>query len=104
MHRFPIRVSQDPERKDWIQCWNPSTGTYLGEVRAMNANNVKDLVRHAREAQPKWAATSFAERRRVLKALDKCILKNREELCKKSCIDTGKTRKLGAMAAVVKQN
>ena len=53
---------------------------------------VRDLVKRARDAQVAWARTSFGERRRVLKMINKFILANQDAICRESMRDSGKTR------------
>ncbi|CAN0563495.1 unnamed protein product, partial [Laminaria digitata] len=36
---------QDPERPGFIQCFDPCTLQHMGEIKAMNAADVEDVLR-----------------------------------------------------------
>ena len=74
-----------------IPCVDPATGERLGEVEALTPKQVRERVVRARAAQPSWAATSFAERRRVLGHLLEMLLDHADSLCEEICRDAGKT-------------
>jgi acyl-CoA reductase-like NAD-dependent aldehyde dehydrogenase len=57
-------------------------------------------VRRGREAQRAWGKTSFAERRRVLRALLDHIVEHNEEICRIASRDSGKTLVDAAMGEV----
>ncbi len=48
-------------------------------------------IARARAAQPAWAATSFAERRRVLRCLLQYIVDHQEDICRVAARDSGKS-------------
>src|SRR5690242_10459765 len=75
-----------------IPCWDPATGERIGEVPADSPAQVKAIVARARAAQKAWAATSFAERRRVLAAMRDYLLDHADELVDLIARDAGKTR------------
>jgi hypothetical protein len=81
-----------PSRPGMIQCYSPSTLQFLGEVPVTTPEGVRAAVARARALQPGWAATSFAERRRVLRMMQAATLAHAEEIVRISCIDTGKPR------------
>ena len=83
---------QAPDRPGLIQCYSPSTLQFLGEVAVTPPEGVRDAVARARALQPAWGATSFEERRRVLRMMTAAILRYEEEIVRISCIDTGKPR------------
>lgn len=56
-----------------IQCYCPATGELLDAIEPATERDVDDAVERAKAAQEKWRQTSFAERRRVLKTLLKCV-------------------------------
>lgn len=85
---FPALV--DSLRPNMIQCWNPSTGEYLGQVPALTPAQVDEACAKAAAAQKSWKLTTFAERRRVLRTLQKFIVAHISELCTASGIDSGK--------------
>ncbi|MFW5920857.1 MAG: aldehyde dehydrogenase family protein, partial [Polyangiales bacterium] len=61
---IPGAVAEDD--RGTIRCHDPATLEHLGEVPVMAAETVRAVVERGRRAQPAWAETSFAERRRVL--------------------------------------
>lgn len=87
----PVR---DPKRPNYIQCWNPSTGEFLGEVPVTKPKDVPAVISSARAAQQQWVNTSFEERKRVLKMIKAVCMEQRDIISKLSSQDTGKTREL----------
>ncbi|KAI8632798.1 Aldehyde/histidinol dehydrogenase [Xylariaceae sp. FL1651] len=74
-----------------IQCYAPSTGQFLGFVNPSTPAGLDRAIAQAAAAQEKWAKTSFAERRRVLRSMLQHVLDNQEQICKVSSLDSGKT-------------
>jgi acyl-CoA reductase-like NAD-dependent aldehyde dehydrogenase len=74
-----------------IPCHDPATMQPLGFVTAMDATRVREIVAHARSLQPAWAATSFAERRAVLRELLTRIVDQQATICELAVRDSGKT-------------
>ncbi|CDF35134.1 Aldehyde dehydrogenase [Chondrus crispus] len=70
---------------------NPSTGETLGYVPVHSTEAVDEAVSRAREVQPIWAATTFAQRRSVMRVLLNHILHEQKRLCEISRRDSGKT-------------
>ena len=91
----PLRVQQAP-----IICHDPATRERLGEVPVMDRAEVEAVVARARAAQPRWAATSFAERRAVLSELLDWIVHHQAEVCHLAARDSGKTLVDAAMGEV----
>jgi len=83
-----------------ILCHDPATLERLGEVPALARDEVIERVRRARRAQKAWGQTSFAERRRVLRALLDYILGHQEEICRLCSRDSGKTLVDAAMGEI----
>jgi len=93
----PISQSKDlsltnSKRKGYIQCWDPSTGVHLGEVPAMSENEVFAAVSKAKSAQIAWSKTTFRERRKVLRTIQKYIISNISTICLISSRDSGKPK------------
>ena len=88
VNRMPLSGATLPET---ISCRNPATLERLGDVPIFSRQQVAERVERARRAQPAWAATSFAERRRVLEALLDYVVAHQEELCRLCARDSGKT-------------
>ncbi|EON99021.1 putative succinate-semialdehyde dehydrogenase protein [Phaeoacremonium minimum UCRPA7] len=74
-----------------IQCYAPATGQFLGFINPSTPAAIDRAVEQAAAAQKKWAATSFRERRRVLRSMLQHVLDNQEEICRVACLDSGKT-------------
>ncbi|KAI0097959.1 Aldehyde/histidinol dehydrogenase [Nemania sp. FL0031] len=74
-----------------IQCYAPATGQFLGFVNPSTPAGLDRAIAQAAAAQEKWAATSFAERRRVLRSMLRHVLDNQEQICRVSSLDSGKT-------------
>ncbi|KAI1278905.1 Aldehyde/histidinol dehydrogenase [Xylaria sp. FL0933] len=74
-----------------IQCYAPATGQFLGFVNPSTAAGLDRAIAQAAAAQERWAKTSFAERRRVLRSMLQHILDNQEHICRVSSLDSGKT-------------
>lgn len=83
---------KDPKRPGLIQCFDPSTKQRLGEVKAMTASDVQQLCSKAAVAQEKWATTSFAQRRMVLRTIQKYIVTHIEDICRVCTRDSGKPK------------
>ncbi|MFO0549279.1 MAG: aldehyde dehydrogenase family protein [Polyangiaceae bacterium] len=90
MASAPAALPKDDGRRT-IPCHNPATLEPLGTVPAMDSAAVNRVVARAREVQPAWAATSFAERRAVMRDLLAAILDQQEEICRLAVRDSGKT-------------
>ncbi|CAG8552510.1 15678_t:CDS:2 [Gigaspora rosea] len=82
---------KDPQNQGYITCYDPATGKLLANIRAHTEQDVIEALKKARNAQKKWAQTTFRERKKVLKSLLNFIVKNQEEICWASCRDTGKS-------------
>jgi acyl-CoA reductase-like NAD-dependent aldehyde dehydrogenase len=72
----------------------------LGQVAVMDEHAVKQAVQRGRTVQPQWAATSFAQRRKVLRALLAEIVARQDEICRLAIHDSGKTLVDAAMGEV----
>ncbi|KAI0203314.1 Aldehyde/histidinol dehydrogenase [Astrocystis sublimbata] len=74
-----------------IQCYAPATGQFLGFVNPSTPAGLDRAIAQSAAAQKKWAETSFAERRRVLRSMLRHVLDNQEHICRVSSLDSGKT-------------
>ncbi|MEM9069366.1 MAG: aldehyde dehydrogenase family protein [Myxococcota bacterium] len=83
-----------------IPAHNPATREPLGEFPVMSPEDVRKAVQRARRAQVAWAKTSFAERRRVFRTLNKLILREHEMICEVAVRDSGKTMVDAALGEV----
>lgn len=83
-----------------LECRDPATLQSLGTVPALSATEVASAVQRAKVAQKAFAQTSFAERRRVLRALLDAFLVRQDEICRLASRDSGKTLVDAAMGEV----
>ncbi len=83
-----------------IVCSDPATGERLGEVPVMDRAAVVAAVERGRAAQPAWAATSFAERRAVLKDILARVVASQLEISRLAVRDSGKTMVDAAMGEI----
>ncbi|AAS50291.1 AAL075Wp [Eremothecium gossypii ATCC 10895] len=81
----------DPQQPGMIQNYCPATGQFLGSFRSMSKEDIDERFAAAAKAQVSWAKTSFAQRRQVLKTMQKFVLENQEMLARVACRDSGKT-------------
>ncbi len=84
--------TRQPEQPEKIDCVDPATGEKLGSLRVDSPADVDAAVARGRAAQPAWAKTSFAERRRVLKAILDYTVNSKDEICAEVQRASGKTR------------
>ena len=84
-----------PSRPGLIQCYSPSTLERLGEIPVDSPAAVAAAVARGRELQRAWAATSFEQRRDVLRSIQAATLAQSDAIVRLSCIDTGKPRESG---------
>ncbi|KAK7946638.1 uncharacterized protein PG986_010959 [Apiospora aurea] len=74
-----------------VRCYSPATGQLLGLVNPSTPAGIDRAIEAAATAQAKWAKTTFAQRRAVLKTLLQHVLDNQEQICRVSSLDSGKT-------------
>lgn len=73
-----------------LASFNPATGELLGHVQVAGAAEIDAAVAAARAAQPRWAATSAAERARRLRRAAEILRARNDELAALETRDTGK--------------
>ena len=83
-----------------IVCEEPATGRPLGTVAANTAADVHAAVARARDLQSALAATSFEERRQLLRHMLQHLLEHADELCEVVVRDAGKTRENAMMGEI----
>ena len=69
---------------------DPATGQLLGHVVSYSPEQVADAIAEARTAQAEWAQSSFAQRRLLLRVLQRYILEHAEAICRVAARDSGK--------------
>ena len=80
---------EDPEGQGF-ESTSPATGAVIARLTAAGATTVDKAVAAARAAQPGWAATSPAERGRILRRAADLIRARNRELSELETMDTGK--------------
>eukprot|EP00051_Salpingoeca_urceolata_P031567 m.12052 g.12052 ORF g.12052 m.12052 type:complete len:603 (-) comp4168_c0_seq2:214-2022(-) len=95
------RSIKDPSNPRLVVCFDPCSGRKLGTMPAMTPEQVRQAVAAAREAQNKWATSSWDTRRQLLKLLQDYIVENQETICQVAARDTGKTMVDGAFGEVL---
>jgi len=77
--------------KSMVPCWDPATMDFLGELPACSTEDTKKMLKRARAAQATWAESPFAQRRQLLRVLQRFILENAETIATVACRESGKT-------------
>jgi len=80
---------------------DPATGEVIGQVPDMGAEQVAELARAARAAQPAWEALGFEGRGRVLRRAQKWVVDNSERLIQTIVSETGKAYEDALIAEVM---
>lgn len=71
--------------------YNPSTGQVQAQVPLASADEVRDVIANAAEAQAKWAATNPQKRARILHRFVDLVNQNADELAEMLSLEHGKT-------------
>jgi acyl-CoA reductase-like NAD-dependent aldehyde dehydrogenase len=74
-----------------IEVVNPATGQVIATVPDLSTEQVAELARRARAAQPAWEALGFEGRGKVLLRAQKWLLDNAERVIETIVSETGKT-------------
>lgn len=80
-----------PRERKLITCYDPATGHHLNTVVADNERDIQDKIARASVAQRRWKHTTFAQRRKVIRSLQKWLVDNQQACARVACRDTGKT-------------
>jgi Aldehyde dehydrogenase family len=84
-----------------LNCYDPSTGQLLGRAPNMSAGDVERILIKAREAQATWRTTTFAQRRMVLRTIQKYVVQHVEDICRVSARESGKPKVDAVMGEVL---
>jgi acyl-CoA reductase-like NAD-dependent aldehyde dehydrogenase len=90
----------EPRATDRISVENPATGAVVGEVPIRSAEEVHEIARRGRAAQPAWEALGFDGRARVLRRAQKWVLDNQQRLIDAIVSETGKTHEDALLAEI----
>ncbi len=80
----------DSTAKEWIEVESPATGAIIATVPRGTADDADRALVAAQAAQPGWEALPPPERGRLLLALGRLILENRERLARLVVAEQGK--------------
>jgi acyl-CoA reductase-like NAD-dependent aldehyde dehydrogenase len=69
---------------------NPATGQVIGHVPDLGPEQVADLARRGRAAQPAWEALGFDGRGRILRRAQKWLMDNSDRVIETIVAETGK--------------
>jgi len=84
-----IRSESSPSK---IQCYDPATRQFIGQVPAFTKDEVDKLCARAANAQKSWSKTCYAQRRMVLRTIQKYIIQHQEDICRVCARDSGKPK------------
>lgn len=73
-----------------IVSYDPATGEEIGRAPMSSAEDVRQAVAQARQAQPAWASLSFKQRGRVILKARELMLAERDEIATLVSRETGK--------------
>src|SRR4051794_2675677 len=88
------------EQTDEITVENPATGAIIGSVPNLGAEEVAEIVRRARAAQPLWEAMGFAGRARILRRCQKWVTDHADRIIATIVSETGKTAEDAQVAEI----
>jgi lactaldehyde dehydrogenase/glycolaldehyde dehydrogenase len=80
----------DSTAKEWLEVENPATGAVIASVPNGSEEDADRALVAAERAQPAWEALPPVERGRLLQALARLILENRERLAQVVITEQGK--------------
>ncbi|MBK7152592.1 MAG: aldehyde dehydrogenase family protein [Sandaracinaceae bacterium] len=84
-----------------IECKSPITGERFAELPVDDARAVQAAIARARVAQEAYGQSSFADRRKVLRAILDAVVSNADAICDAVVRDSGKTRENAMLGEVM---
>ncbi len=81
---------QEPKSNDWIDNYEPSSGTVYGQIPNSSAQDIEEATACAKGAFYQWSNTTLDERSRILTNIADGIESRLEELAKAESKDNGK--------------
>jgi hypothetical protein len=99
----PVQDMQlvDPHDKSKLNCYDPSTKQFLGQAKNMTAKEVQEILIKAKEAQEEWKNTTFAQRRMVLRTIQKYVVQHVQDICRVSARESGKPKVDAVMGEIL---
>ncbi|MDX1463962.1 MAG: aldehyde dehydrogenase family protein, partial [Marinirhabdus sp.] len=83
-------VYQDPTNNEWLDNYNPSTGSVYSKIASSSTNDVENAYQAAEEAFPLWSQTPIEKRSRILLKIADLIEQNLDRLARAESEDNGK--------------
>jgi acyl-CoA reductase-like NAD-dependent aldehyde dehydrogenase len=80
---------------------NPATGEVVDTVRETTPEQIADMARRARAAQPAWLALGFEGRGRVMRRMQKWLIDNAERVIRTIQSETGKAWEDAQLAEIM---
>lgn len=91
IHNFINGKYLPPQGEQYLDNFNPSTGTCSGKIPDSDSTDIELAVNAAKAAYPTWANSSLEFRHDVLSKIANGILENLELLAQSESADSGKT-------------
>jgi len=95
---MPLLNAKD---KSKLNCYDPSTKQFIGNAKNMSAEEVNEILEKARVAQAGWKRTTYAQRRLVLRTIQKYIVQHVEDICRVSARESGKPKVDAVMGEIL---
>jgi len=77
---------------------NPATGELITTIQVLGSDEVAEMVKRARAAQPAWEAMGFQERGRIMRRAQKWMLDNADRVIDVVVSESGKTHEDAQLA------
>lgn len=77
---------------------NPATGELITTIPVLGSDDIAEMVRRARAAQPAWEALGFEERARIMRRAQKWMLDNADRVIDVVVSESGKTHEDAQLA------
>jgi hypothetical protein len=84
-----------------LNCYDPSTKQLIGEAKNMTADEVNEILEKAKAAQLEWKKTTYAQRRMVLRTIQKYIVAHIEDIVRVSARESGKPKVDAVMGEIL---
>ncbi|KAG7366773.1 aldehyde/histidinol dehydrogenase [Nitzschia inconspicua] len=99
----PVKTMQlvDPKDQTKLNCYDPSTKQLLGQAKNMSAKEVEKILLKAKKAQEEWKQTTFAQRRMVLRTIQKYVVNHVQDICRVSARESGKPKVDAVMGEIL---
>mmetsp|Transcript_24888 Transcript_24888/g.58400 ORF Transcript_24888/g.58400 Transcript_24888/m.58400 type:complete len:618 (+) Transcript_24888:116-1969(+) len=94
-----MQLLTDDKKK--INCYDPSTKQFIGHAKNMSADEVNEILQKAKAAQTEWNKTSYAQRRMVLRTIQKYVCQHVEDIVRVSARESGKPKVDAVMGEIL---